>query len=171
MFKNDADDFQSPLNSPVKSRVAVETRHGECCLVASSLIEPGERIILVDGELSQTPCRLSVQVGQNLHISPPPDLGDHDKRDQYQWRFLNHSCCPNAVIVRRVLIAIRPIEAGEEVTFDYNTTESVMASPFLCRCGHCDSAKIRGYHFLTPAEKARRKHLIDGYLCAATSDT
>ena len=170
MLTNDTKHSQSALTSPVKDRVTVAIRHGEYCLVASSSIEPGERIILIDGELSRVACRLSVQVDQDLHISPPAGLEDGTERDIYQWRFLNHSCRPNAVIVRRVLIAIKPIEAGEEVSFDYNTTESVMASPFICRCGHCDSVEISGYRFLTPDEQARRKHLVEGYLCAAIED-
>lgn len=52
---------------------------------------------------------------------------------------LNHSCDANLGVVGQVvLVARRPIAAGEEVTFDYDTTELDMP-PFACRCGspHC----------------------------------
>src|SRR5258708_4531054 len=110
-------------DGPPPGRVSVVVRNDEYALIASHPIEPGERIIQIDGDLSNTTCRLSVQVGLGTHISPPPGLKEGDRPEVYQWRFLNHSCRPNAVIVRRVLVAIRPIEPGEEINFDYNTTE------------------------------------------------
>jgi SET domain-containing protein len=40
-------------------------------------------------------------------------------------RFINHSCCPNAAVIRdTTLVAIRQIAAGEEIRFDYSTTIS-----------------------------------------------
>lgn len=151
-------------------RVDVVTRNDEYCLIALQPIMPGERIIRIDGELTSIPCRLSVQVGANLHVSPPLGLRDGEERDSYQWRFLNHDCRPNAVIVHRLLVAIRSITANEEITFDYNTTEVEMASPFKCRCGHCDGARIRGFRFLSADEKKRRKHMVDDYLCEVLED-
>src|SRR5947209_3367178 len=36
-------------------------------------------------------------------------------------RFINHSCTPNAAVMRdTTLVAIRPIAAGEEIRFDYS---------------------------------------------------
>src|SRR3989344_803789 len=40
------------------------------------------------------------------------------------YNSINHSCGPNAAIVRvRTLIALKPIKAGEEITFDYSAVE------------------------------------------------
>jgi uncharacterized protein len=59
-------------------------------------------------------------------------------------RFLNHSCNPNCESVierRRVFIdAIRTIEAGEELTYDYQIQREPDDPPgidevFVCRCG------------------------------------
>ena len=59
-------------------------------------------------------------------------------------RFINHSCAPNCEIVTergRVFIdAIRTIEPGEELTYDYAYErepgdEAVAATRYPCRCG------------------------------------
>ena len=53
-------------------------------------------------------------------------------------RYLNHNCEPTAAIVSNVkgihLLAIEPIKKDDELTFDYNTTESKITNPFLCKC-------------------------------------
>ncbi|GMU22363.1 MAG: hypothetical protein AMXMBFR13_24490 [Phycisphaerae bacterium] len=41
-------------------------------------------------------------------------------------RFLNHSCRPNARLAGFELVAVRPVEAGQEITIDYG--------PGACRC-------------------------------------
>ncbi|MGZ6038822.1 MAG: SET domain-containing protein-lysine N-methyltransferase [Phenylobacterium sp.] len=50
---------------------------------------------------------------------------------------VSHSCDPNCRIQPqgRILVALRPIAAGEPITFDYLTTESRFARPFQCQCG------------------------------------
>ncbi len=46
----------------------------------------------------------------------------------------NHSCDPNAGVKGQiVIVARRPILQGEEICFDYDTTETA-ATPFVCRC-------------------------------------
>jgi len=57
-------------------------------------------------------------------------------------RFINHSCRPNAEPVGRnggiVIVALRRIEPGEEITYDYGKE---YLEYFLeeggCRCDHC----------------------------------
>ena len=65
-------------------------------------------------------------------------------------RFVNHACEPNCESVieeRRVFIeAVRTIEPGEELTYDYQIQREVDDPPdvdaiFACRCG---SARCRG---------------------------
>ncbi|AQT74963.1 MULTISPECIES: SET domain-containing protein-lysine N-methyltransferase [Streptomyces] len=52
-------------------------------------------------------------------------------------RHLNHSCDPNTRVdtVRLQVVALRPIAAGEELTFFYPSTEWEMVGPFACLCG------------------------------------
>jgi hypothetical protein len=68
----------------------------------------------------------SVQIAENRHIE---DIG--------VLAYLNHSCAPNVAIdvERMVVTAIRPIAAGDELTFFYPSTEWDMAQPFQCWCG------------------------------------
>ncbi|HTX05119.1 MAG TPA: SET domain-containing protein-lysine N-methyltransferase [Steroidobacteraceae bacterium] len=78
-------------------------------------------------------------------------------------RFLNHSCNPNCESViesRRVFIeAIRTIEPGEEMTYDYRIQREADDPPgieevFACRCG---SAGCRGTMLSPPAPPARAR--------------
>ena len=155
--------------APIEMRIEVAIRDGEQCIIARQAIAPGEWVMAIEGEQRSTPCRDSVQVDQNLHIAPPEDLIREDGRDAFLWRFLNHSCRPNATVARRALIAIKPIAAGEEITFDYNTTEYEIASPFHCRCGHCDGSEIRGLLFLSQDQRKQREHLLAEYLRDAST--
>ena len=50
--------------------------------------------------------------------------------------FANHSCEPNAGIHgNRRLVAIRDIDAGDEIRFDYSTTMDEDLWTMPCRCG------------------------------------
>jgi hypothetical protein len=73
------------------------------------------------------PARLTLQASADEHIelSPQP------------LSFLNHSCDPSVFVdtTRRVLVALRPIAPGDELTFFYPSTEWAMAEPFRCQCG------------------------------------
>lgn len=60
------------------------------------------------------------------------------------YMYLNHSCDPNMGIRGRVtFVALRDICKGEEVTFDYATTEDDMLWSLPFRCG-CKSRHCRG---------------------------
>jgi uncharacterized protein len=81
--------------------------------------------------------------------------------DGNEARFLNHSCNPNCESViesRRVFIeAIRTIEPGEEMTYDYRIQREDDDPPgieevFFCRCG---TSGCRGT-MLAPADAPRR---------------
>jgi len=59
--------------------------------------------------------------------------------------FANHSCNPNAGITgNRHLIAIRPIEPGDEICFDYSTTMAENFWTMECRCGDPGCRKVVG---------------------------
>jgi len=59
-------------------------------------------------------------------------------------RFLNHSCAPNCAPVieagRVFIVALRDIEAGEELTYDYayrreGSADEDLPGRYACRCG------------------------------------
>jgi hypothetical protein len=119
---------------------------------AETAIAKGERIMRVAGEDVTRPTRHSIQVGVDLHLESfgkdASDLGS-------AWRYLNHSCAPNARMQGRDLVALRAIANGEQVTFDYNANEWDMATPFLCACGAAKCrGLIRGYRHLSPELRA-----------------
>ena len=63
---------------------------------------------------------VSVIDGQNVLFKPPA-------------RFVNHSCNPNARASARRDVAIRVIDAGDEITVDY-VAEQVPQLKLQCNC-------------------------------------
>lgn len=72
------------------------------------------------------PTYLTIQINSNLHITLQPEF----------LQYINHSCSPNVFFdtTNSELIAIAKIEAGDELTFFYPSTEWEMAQPFSCFC-------------------------------------
>ncbi len=132
------------------SPVRVESNDGAYRLVASRKVAAGATILRIDGIVQSYPSRYSVQVGPDEHIERPSTITAEEEERLYQWRFLNHSCAPNAALVGRDLRALRPIGRGEEITFDYLTNEFDMASPFRCGCGSPECVgEVRGFRHAT----------------------
>ncbi len=76
-----------------------------------------------------------------LQIGPTTYLGPSGRIDDY----VNHSCDPNTGVRdpdgRVVLFALEAIAKGDEITFDYSTTQAGQHWPISCACG---SANCRG---------------------------
>jgi len=129
-------------------------KKGHLGLFATEPIKKGTVILwlLEDSNYFTKPTRTSIQVGKR-HL------------EHYEGGCTNHSCNPNAKVlaimwgldmnthfmpfevfhktakVNPVLMANEDILSGEEITFDYETTESEMAEPFKC---YCHGRWIRG---------------------------
>lgn len=95
-----------------------------------------------------------LQIGKELYLDVEGDAS----------YFVNHSCNPNSVVKvqtnQAFLMSIRPIIAGEEITFDYSTTstESPDTWSMNCNCSKFDCRKlITGFDSLTPE---RREYYI-----------
>jgi hypothetical protein len=107
-----------------------------------------DHILTLEGEVVPGPSRFSVQIGADEHLEVPAEVQIEQPLDRYRWRFLNHSCEPNAKFVDRDLVAIHRIRSSEQITFDYNTTEYDLASPFECHCGSGNCCGVvRGYRW------------------------
>lgn len=84
--------------------------------------------------------------------------------------FLNHSCSPNSFVKeigrKFYLIALKEIQKGEEITFDYDATDYDNADfAFACRCGSKKCRKaIRGFKYLGKKEKKRIEKYLIHYL-------
>jgi uncharacterized protein len=70
---------------------------------------------------------LCIQVEENLFLVPRP-IGEGD--------YVNHSCNPNAGLSGQIaLVAMRDIQPGEEVCFDYAMSDTMPYDEFDCECG------------------------------------
>ena len=142
----------SPFATP-SSQVQVAGVPHEYKILATAKVEPGERLFLVEGIETDRPSRYSIQTDDRVHIDVAPGSSHEDMVARYPWRFLNHCCTPNAMLRGRECVALQTIEAGDEVTYHYDTTEFDMAAPFECRCGAPDCLRsIRGFKHL-PLDK------------------
>lgn len=127
---------------PVRARSATGTG-----LYADCPIAPGARLYDLSGVVRVTPTRLTLQIAPALHIDPLADS---------TWHFINHSCTPNVAVdfTDWSFRASRPVAAGEELSFNYLTTEWSMATPFPCKCGTPACVGfVAGFANLTPDQR------------------
>lgn len=90
----------------------------------------GGRIVDVAGLAALAPQyrEHTVQVEEGLFLASivPDDAAD----------YVNHSCAPNAGLSGQiVLVAMRNIASGEDISFDYAMTDGEPYDEFTCACG------------------------------------
>ncbi len=77
----------------------------------------------------------SAQIEEGLYSAT---IGEPETAD-----FVNHSCDPNLGLRGQItLVALRDIQPGEEVCFDYAMTDSTSYDEFECHCGSPDCRKV-----------------------------
>lgn len=147
------------------NRVAIRSLASGSGVFALEPLACEQTILTFQGVVSPRPTRFSLQIGPLEHLEPAFDSDDPSGFESSSWRFLNHSCAPNARVQFPQLIAASPIGVGEEITFNYNTTEYELIEPFRCQCGaiHC-AEWIRGFKFVEPEDRARLLPLLPPYL-------
>ncbi len=91
------------------------------CLVATRRFEPGECVLQLNGRIVSEPTRTSIELAPDRHVED--ELG----------QFVNHSFTPSTAVDRAAarLVALRKLEPGDEITFDYNQNETKMACTFV----------------------------------------
>ncbi len=107
--------FCRPGEIERRARTRVACREGDALAsFAASTFEP-------------SPTKYTVQVELDRHIRLKPEV----------IQYICHSCDPNVRfdVTRRMIVALKPLAAGEELNFFYPTTEWNMAEPFDCWCG------------------------------------
>ncbi len=123
------------------AKARVRRVNGAYALMTDRPIPKDEVVFILEGEITEHPSKYSVQIGERQHLEPhsqdPTDINS-------LIHFFNHSCDPSTRIDFEDLAvrALRDLEPGEEVTFNYNTTEFEMANPFTC---HCNAKYCLGY--------------------------
>lgn len=132
---------------------------------AARSFQQGERVIKPSGRIINHQTRISIQIDWDKHLDPDEPA-----------KYLNHSCDPNMGIHTRAdmlpeFIALRDIQAGEELTFDYAMSEyqhyarSNPAEEFDLSC-HCGADNCRGrLGYYSELDKALREKYA-GYISA-----
>jgi hypothetical protein len=102
----------------------------------------------------------ALQVGPETFLAEDPE---HPRMDD----FINHSCDPNVGFTEGTLIlfALREIQKGEELFWDYSTSINEAGWKINCACGaeNCRGA-IQSYCDLPKPEQSRLQGIILAYL-------
>jgi len=87
-------------------------------------------------------------------------------------RFMNHSCDPNTWwLDDDTMIARRDIQAGEEVTYDYSTTDIDVPFEMRCRCGSRSCRKVVTHlDYREPSWQARYGDHLPAHVRKAITD-
>lgn len=103
------------------------------------------------------PNQYHLQIGEALYLGPSGEFDD----------YVNHSCEPNCGINDElVLVALRDIEAGEELTWDYGTAideDDFDGFPCRCRARAC-RGRVISYRHLPPDVQRRLSPWLLPYL-------
>ncbi len=130
---------------------------------ARKRIKKGEVIAVFDGPIFDD---IFDGWTEDLH-NHAIQIGPREWRDSAGIaRYVNHSCDPNCGIKNRIkIVAMRTIEPGEQITFDYEMTEKSTWWRMRCRCGSplC-RGKIGNYARMPKALRAKYKGYISEWL-------
>jgi len=120
-------------------------------------IAPGQALFRVTGRPVRRADKYSIQISAYAHLTP----------DGAPWSLVNHACRPNAAIHFETgeLYALRPVAPGEELGWNYLTTEWELSCPFECGCGaaECEHT-IRGFKYLSSDRRMALFPLLSPYL-------
>lgn len=102
--------------------------------------------------------RHTLQVDDDLFLTGPLAAEPAD--------YINHSCSPNCGLMgATILVAMRDIEPGEELTFDYATCDAEPYDEFECRCGSARCrGKVNGHDWMNPELQRRYRGWFSPYL-------
>ena len=148
--------FYSHLSPKLEARSL--PKKGGMGVFACEPIEKGELLVIwggrilteseLDPEMPHFTQRV-LQIEEGLYMLQPEPLEPSD--------YFNHSCSPNAGFSGQIaLVAMREIEVGEEVCFDYAMCDGTPYDEFICSCDteHC-RGNITGEDWKRPELRER----------------
>ena len=116
---------QSPIHGTglfAKQAIAA----GEIVAIKGGRILTREQWVAVEPELGSA----EIQISDDFFIAP-----EHAEEREGSMLYTNHSCEPNIALQGQIVfVAMREIEAGEELTHDWATTDD-LDYEMRCRCG------------------------------------
>jgi len=89
-----------------------------CKLIVSKEYTKGTVIHTLKGEMYTEPSRTTIEVGKDQHVDDPYGI------------YINHSFTPSCLIINDTVVAGNDMKSGDEITFNYNVSETKMATPF-----------------------------------------
>ena len=129
------------------------------CLIATANLKKGTTVASFDGLILKAQKASELPVGSKNHAI---QFAENKWRDSYGIaRYANHSCNPNCGIKDMfILITMRNVVYGEELTWDYDMTEN-SDWRMECRCGALNCRKTVGAFSLLPLLKIKE---YEGYI-------
>lgn len=143
----------------VSGKIEVRESNKGKSLFTKEEIKKDEKILEFEKKFQKNVTETSMQIDENLH--------QESKNLTALENFLNHSCEPNGYIDFKDLTfrALRNIKKGEELTFNYNTSDWDMGEGFDCKCGSKNCLhKIKGFKILTIIQKNKLEPLLSPFL-------
>ena len=153
----------SYLSPKLEPRTVFGNQHG---LFAIEAIEKGELLVVWGGKIYHTDAfnlltpreqERSIQVEEGMYL-----IADDEEPADY----FNHSCDPNSGLNGPIsLVALRRIEPGEHVCFDYAMSDGTPYDEFECQCGSpiCRHS-ITGDDWQNPVLQERYRGYFSPYL-------
>lgn len=148
---------------------AVDAGHAGNGSVAVERIEAGELVVAFGGRcmvraefdaLPEGQRARSIQIADDLFLAghPEPEVAD----------FVNHSCDPNCGMSgATIVVAMRTIEPGEELTYDYAMSDGSDYDEFDCHCGTASCrGRVTGNDWTLPDLQRRYDGWFSPYLAA-----
>ena len=123
-------------------------------------INEGEVVLILTGEYHHHPSRTTIQIGEkhidskmggyiNHSCDPNTMILCHIRDMQLNERYVPIQVGIKGTLTsfiigqpKPVVVANKKISKGTEITFNYKTTETLLAEPFKCKCG---AEKCVGY--------------------------
>lgn len=87
-------------------------------LFTLGVYKTGDIVMILSGVIKSLPDKYSIEIGKDKHITDEQGI------------YINHSFEPSVKISKHNVMALREMKVGDEICFNYNNSESVMASPF-----------------------------------------
>ncbi|NKB56848.1 MAG: SET domain-containing protein-lysine N-methyltransferase [Alphaproteobacteria bacterium] len=139
-------------------------------LFATALITVGETVVVKGGYVMTKGARDAVgetlgpseiQIANDLFIGPTTAA-----EREGAMMHLNHSCAPNLGVNGQIaFVAMRDIQAGEELTFDYAMTDDEDGLEMTCQCGATDCREtVTGKDWQQPALQRKYRGYFSFYL-------